>query len=181
MGNFTDLQFGLLEKGIIDLQGDVDDNMFLYVRECLAQLSLAENPPIHIVITSDGGSAVSGLLTYDLLCLYPGQKTGTVIGFARSAAVTILQACDKRESTRNSLIRIHNPKINPERIGMDDIDDKEKWEKFVARLRAVHEQFYLIWEEKTKKPQSAIAALCKEDRDLSAQEALDFGLIDEII
>lgn len=179
MEQLSHLQLGLLEKGIIDLQGDVDGDMFEYVRECMMRLALKDNPPITVKITSSGGSVWSGLFIYDLIRLYPGFKTGIAIGLVRSIAAIILQACDKRESTRNSLITIHH--VGRNKADLDEIEDKNEWRKIVKFLRAQQEKLYLILEKKTNKSRSAIVALCKENCDLSAQEALDFGLIDAIV
>ncbi len=181
MENLSPLQLGLLEKGIIDLQGEVNENMIEYLRECMMRLATKDNPPIYVKITSDGGDTSISFTMNDILRLYPGHKTGTVIGFARSAAVTILQACDRREAARNSWMLIHHPKFGAGMVGLDEIDNPKKWGKHVGDLRATQKQLHLILAEKTKKSQRAIAALCKEDRDLSAEEALKFGLIDAIV
>jgi len=181
MEKLSSLQLDLLEKGIIDLRGEVEDSMFEYVRECVGLLSLEDNPPIHVKITSEGGSVVSGLFIYDLLRLYPGHKTGVVIGFARSIAAVILQACDKREAAKNSLLLIHGVKIGMRGVPLDEICDNKEFRKKLENSRAAQEQIYLILKSKTKKSKSDVVALCKEDRDLLAKEALAFGLIDEII
>ena len=177
----SSLQRGLLEKRIIDLRDEVDDRMFEYVRECMALLSLKNNPPIHIKITSDGGSVTSCLFIHDLFRLYPGQKTGTVIGFARSTAAVILQACDKRQAAQNSLLLIHSVMISMSRVPLDEFNDTKEFGKRLKNSRADQERLYLILERRSGKSRSDIVALCKEDRDLSAEEALAFGLIDEII
>ena len=179
MENLSSLQIVLLKKGVINLQGNVDGDMFAYVRGCLTLLSLEGNPPIQINITSGGGSLNHGLIIYDILRLYPGKKTGTIIGYARSIALIILQACDKRESTRHSFSLLHY--VSRSESDLDEIENKKKWENIVKDMRADQQKIYLILKKKTRKPLSAIVALCKEGRDLSAREALDFGLIDKII
>lgn len=181
MEKMSALQLDLLGKGIIDLRGEVNRSMVEYVRECMIRLVTKDNPPIYIKITSDGGNTSISFIIHDILRLYPGHKTGTVIGVARSAAVTILQACDRRESTQNSLILIHNPKFSNGVVGLDEIDDPKKWKKLVKDLRAIQKQLHLILAKKTKQSRVAVAALCKQDCDLSAEEALAFGLIDEIV
>lgn len=179
MPYLNDQQARLLEKGIIDLLGDVDEEMFGYIRECMLELALRDNPPIRINITSRGGGVNSGLLIYDLLRLYPGETTGVVIAFASSIAAVMLQACKKRESTQNSLILIHHIRRNE--VSLDKFDDPAEIKKIKKSLRESQEKIYLIFDKKTKMSRAAIIALCKEERELSAQEALKFGFIDEII
>ncbi|TSC85107.1 MAG: Protease subunit of ATP-dependent Clp protease [Parcubacteria group bacterium Gr01-1014_13] len=172
------LKLELLEKNIIDLQGEVNEDMFIYVRECIMRLATKDNPPISIKITSNGGNTRASFAIYDLLRLYPGEKTGTVIGAARSAAVTILQACDRRECMRGSLVLIHDNIFD---VRISQIDDAKEWEKIMAEMRETQANLFSILEKRTKKSRGEIIALCKEDHDLLAEEALKFGLIDEIV
>jgi len=179
MEGLSILQLALLEKGIINLQGEVDEDMFIYVRACLVALVVKDNPPIRIEIMSPGGSVTFGLIIYDLLRLYPGKKTGVVIGLARSIALIILQACDKRTSTRNSFVLFHH--VARSNIDLGNLEDNKQLKKIMEEMRADQKKIYLILEKKTKKSRGVIVALCKEDRELSAQEALKFGLIDQIV
>ena len=66
-------------------------------------------------------------------------------------------------------------------VPLDEICDNKEFRKKLENSRAAQEQIYLILKSKTKKSKSDVVALCKEDRDLLAKEALAFGLIDEII
>ncbi len=181
MKKLSPLQLGLLKKGIIDLHGDVNGKMLHYVRECMMRLALKDNPPISIKITSSGGDVWFGLLIYDLFRSYPGKKTGTVIVFARSMAAIILQACDKREATQNSCILVHNIHVSKGEISLDEFDSVKQMKKIKDEIRKDQEKVHLILEKRTNKSRKTIMALCKKAYDLSAQEALDVGLIDKII
>ncbi len=178
MEGLSSFQVALLDKEIIDLEGNVDDDMFDYVRKCLAILALRGNPPIQINITSSGGSVKVGLIIYDMLRLYPGKKTGTVNGYARSIALVLLQACDKRECSQHSFVMLHYIGRN---IDLEEIDDKQKLRNIVKEMRAGQEKIYLVLEKNSKKPRSVLVSLCKEGRDMPAQAALEFGFIDEIV
>ncbi|TSC85108.1 MAG: ATP-dependent Clp protease, protease subunit [Parcubacteria group bacterium Gr01-1014_13] len=178
MADLTDMQIAFLEKGIIYLEGEIEEKTFLYVYRCLELLSLKENPPIQINITSPGGDVDCGLLIYDLIRLYSGKTTGRIVGFARSIAMIILQACDKRESTEHSYSLLH---YVSERVSLDKIRNDEKLKKFVDQLDKEQKKIYRILKKRTKRPLKSIISLCDKAKDITAQEALDFGLIDKII
>lgn len=178
MSILTDLQAELLERNIIVLDGDVDEEMAGYVHECMLRLAVKDNPPITIRITSDGGDTENGLYIYDFLRLYPGKKTGIVIAFARSMAAIVLQACDVRQCPKNSVVLIHRVS---QAVKTDDLTDEAKLKETKKEMLVEEEKLWSILRERTKKSRRAIIAVCKKDREMSAAEALNFGLIDEII
>lgn len=188
MSNLRDLQLGLLEKGVIDLDGVVDMDMHDYVRECMTRLILQDNPPISIRITSQGGSVIAGLHIYDLLRLYPNLKTATVFGTARSIAVIVLQACEKREAARNSTFLLHY--VRQDMISLHHFEDVAKMSKIKSSLHDAQNKIISILEERTKKPREYILKLCdrgeldsswSRDDEFTAEQALDAGLIDTIV
>ena len=179
MGDLDHQQQALLEKGIIDIQGPVDDDTFNYVRECMLELALKDNPPIHIIITSTGGKIGFGLCIHDMLRMYPGEIVGTVIGVAQSAAALILQACDKRECSRNSSVLVHDVRHN--QVTLRQMNDETRRKQITRVLQETQNQVYSILEERMNKPRQFIIDLCDEERELFAQEALELGLIDEIV
>lgn len=181
--SLNELQAALLKNGIIDLQGDVGEKMFQYARDCLNCLAVNGNPAVRVQISSGGGGVTTGLMIYDMLRLYPGEKTGVVVGFARSMATVILQACDSRLCTQNSFLFLHYVRCR-EMIGLEDMEDKKKLKKIVDSARKDQERIFRILEEKTGKPRQRIIAWCKKgnnDEEISAKEALRYGLIDGII
>ncbi len=181
--SLTDLQIGLLEHGVIDFQGEVDDEMYQYVRDCLSWLSVNNSPPICIRFSSGGGSVDAGLVIYDMLRLYPGKTTGLVVGFARSMATVILQACSLRLCTKHSVLFVHSIRYSGS-IGLDEFDDRKKLKKIVESARKNQDKLFRIMEGKTGKSKEVIMSWCKKgDRDIeiSAEEALKYGLIDAIV
>jgi ATP-dependent protease ClpP protease subunit len=68
-----------------------------------------------------------------------------------------------------------------ERISLDKIKDKEKLEKFTQCLHKEQEKINRILKKRTKRPLKSIISLCDKGEDITAQEALDFGLIDKIL
>lgn len=178
--NLDETQLKLLPQGIIDLQGDVDGDMALYVREALVRLRAhTEDLPIHILITSDGGDVQCGLDIYDALLQYHGGKTGTVGGFARSMGSLILQACEHRQCTKHSRILIHH--ISKRSISLDTLRNSRELKHMIKSMELSQSHIYKILSKRTGKSIEEIGERCAENKDMSAEEALKFGLVDEII
>lgn len=169
----------LLEKSIIDLSGEVDEDMIMYLRDAMLILATNNNPDIEIVITSNGGHASIGLNMYDLIRNYSGRTVGKVEGFCKSMATVVLQACDHRVCLCNSYIKIHN--VNGEIVSLDVFRDPKRLAKLVVRLEKKQSIIDNIYRSRNGRSLKAIARLSKKDIDLTAEEALEFGLIDEII
>jgi len=174
----SSVQKNLLAKNTIVIQGKINGDTVFYVRDCCADLICRGSPEVLIMIFSGGGSVGAGLDVYDILKLYPGEKTAIVFGYARSMAAVILQACEKRYATRHAAIMIHH--ISSSDISLDTLRDKDRLVKFIASMEFEQEYLYKIFSEKTGKEVSVIREECAKDRDMPAEEALAFGLIDEI-
>lgn len=174
-----DVQKGLLEKNIIDISGEIDVDTAFYVREALMRLVAKGSPDIKILITSDGGHVFVGLDVYDLLRNYSGATEGVVYGFARSMAAVILQACKKRIALRHANILIHH--IAKTEVSLDILRDKRRTERLRDELEKNQERMYKILVDRTGRKVGEIKRECAKDREMSAEEALEFGLIDEII
>ena len=177
--NLNEVQLDLLKQNIIDLQGGVDSNMAFYVREAITRLISKGSPDITMHITSDGGDVTIALDIYDLLSNYSGEITGLVIGYARSMAPIILQACDIRVATKHSHILLHH--INRSRITLDELINEKKIATIKKRMEQDQKKLNKILKEKTKKTPKTIASLCAKNIDISTKEALSFGLIDKIV
>ena len=169
----------LLKSGIIDIGGSVDADMALYVREALLRLRAEGNPPVSLHITSSGGSVSIGLDIYDTIRLYLGQKTGIVTGYARSMAVVILQACDKRQCARHAHMLIHN--LICEEVSLDVLRNAQKLKKRINRAENDQRCIEEILAKRTGKSITCIRHTCRRNRDLNPQEALKLGLVDAVV
>lgn len=174
-----EVQKKLLDQNIIAIGGDIDSDMALYVREALLRLIGRGSPEIKIFITSGGGSLDASLGIYDGLRTYSGKTTGIVYGYAHSIAVIILQACKKRVGMRHSLFLIHN--IRTQEIDLDILCDPKKIAKFRDKLAKAQGMIYQILAQRTNQTIRKIKVKCSQDKVMTAEEALEFGLIDEII
>lgn len=178
--SLDEMQLDLLKKGIIDLKGVIDQDMLEYVRDCFVWLTASGSPDICVMISSVGGSVTFGLIIYDLIRVYEGKSVGMVLGGAHSMAACILQACKNRRCTRGSSILIHYLRPDADDIRLNVLQNRRKLSKIIKLLEPQQEKLFLIL-ERTRKSRSEIAAQCSKDEMMTAEEALAFGLIDEII
>jgi ATP-dependent Clp protease protease subunit len=177
--NLSELQKKLLDRKIIDLPAEVDIDMALYVREALMRLRAKGSPEIEIRITSNGGNIIYGLNIYDDLRNYAGKKIGVVVGVAGSIAAIILQACDVRKSYRHSCLLIHH--VSKNSVSLDDLEDEYKNKKLVTALQKDQQLLYAILMERTGRTLEELKVTCAKAEDMTTPEALEYGLIDEII
>ena len=174
-----ELQAKLLARRIIAIEDEIDAHMAGYVREVLLRLVADGNPPAIVIISSHGGNVEFGMAIYDMIRAYPGETTGVVVGYAKSMAAVILQACDRRVSLHNSKILIHN--IILRSVSLDTLRDQERLERLIRETEKDQQVHYEIFAERTGKPVGEIRAQCQKDANMDAAEALSFNLIDEII
>lgn len=169
----------LLEKNQLLFAGEVDRKMFEYAHEAILLLVAKGSPDITISITTNGGSVDFGLDVYDLLRLYTGKKTVTVYSIAASMGAIIIQACERRIVARHASILIHY--VSRRNTSLSQLKDPDELKKIIDDLQQSQDRLETILTDKTGQPVDVIQAECKKDRRMTAEEALAFGLVDEII
>lgn len=177
--NLDEIQQKLLERKKIDLLGEVNSDMAVYVRKALVHLIVNDCPDITLSITSPGGSADIGLHIYDMLHNYPAKITGIAMATAYSMAVVILQACAKRWAYANTKFLAHDLEFN--KIKQSDLKNKKKLSELQENINEQQEQIYKILSKRTGQSLSTIRKECAKNQEMSAKKALQFGLIDKII
>ncbi len=173
------VQAGLLDQNTIDITGKIGDETAFYVRGALQHLTVRGSPPIKVVISSEGGNFGAGLAIYDMLRFYTGHKTAIVNGFAHSSAVFIVQACDTRQCMRHATIVIHNI-LEPE-MSLSVLRDPKKLRETLEDMEKAQARGDAILMARTKRTAEEIATANNEEKRIYAEEALAFGLVDEII
>lgn len=134
--------------------------------------------PILFVINSPGGSVDAGFAVWDQVKMISSPVFTLVTGLAASMG-SVLSLCavpGKRFATPHSRIMIHQPAINAVVKGQAtdlDVQAKEilKTYHFLVNLYAEH----------TNQPPEVIEKKLDRDTWMTAQEALDFGLLDQIV
>jgi len=176
----NETQRNLLQRNIIEITDEnIGGETFYYVREALLQLTARGSPDIQIFISCRGGMVDPGLDAYDMLRYYEGKKTGVVVGFAMSMAAIILQACDTRKAYQHAGILIHH--IAQGSVSLDVLRSPKKTAELRNSLERSQQKQYKILSGKTGKTVEEISKACERDVAMSAEEAKEFGLIDEII
>lgn len=173
-----DIYSRLLRERIVFIGTPIDDHIASLT---IAQLIFleAEDPDkdIHIYINSPGGSVTAGLAIYDTMRFIKPDVSTICVGMAASMAAILLAggAKGKRFALPHSKILIHQPWTQG--IG-GQVTDVEIHAKEMLKTR---ETLYKILSEHTGKSYEQIAKDCERDYFLTAQEAKDYNLIDDII
>ena len=175
-----DIYSRLLKDRIIFLSDEVNDTTASLVVAQLLFLE-AEDPDkdIHLYINSPGGSVTAGMAIYDTMQYIKPDVSTICIGMAASMGAFLLNAGakGKRFALPNSQIMIHQPLI-----GGNGIQGQATDIKIVAEnLLKTKERLNRILAENTGKSIEEIYRDTDRDNFMSAQEALDYGLIDSII
>lgn len=171
-----DIYSRLLEDRIIFLSGEIDDATANTVVAQLIYLE-AKDPSkdISLYINSPGGSVSAGLAIYDTMNYVKCDVSTICIGMAASMGAFLLSsgARGKRYALPNSEIMIHQP-LGGAQGQASDI-------KIAAEhiLRTKH-KLTRILSENSGKPFEVVEADTDRDNFLSAQEALEYGLIDKV-
>ena len=171
-----DLTSRLLEDRIIFLSGEINDAVANVVVAELIYLE-AKDPtkPINMYINSPGGSVSAGLAIYDTMNYIKSDVCTICVGMAASMGAFILSsgAKGKRYALPNSEIMIHQPLGGAQGQASDIKIHAEHILKTKDKLNRILSQ-------NTGKDLAQIVKDTDRDNFLSAQEALEYGLIDSI-
>ena len=167
----------LLNDRIIMLCEEVTDtSASLVVAQLLYLESQDPEKDISLYINSPGGSVTAGMAIYDTMNFIKCDVSTICVGMAASMGAFLLSsgAKGKRLALPNSEIMIHQPSAGTQ----GQITDMSI---HLKRLESVKERMNRILAENTGKPLEVVAADCERDNFMSAQEALEYGLIDRVI
>lgn len=173
-----DIYSRLLRDRIVFVGGAIDDEMASIV---IAQLLYLEkedpDKDIDMYINSPGGSVTAGLAIYDTMQFIKPDIATICAGFAASAASVLLTggARGKRMSLPYSKILIHQPWIG--QIG-GQATDIEIHARDLIETRRVLANLYA---DRTGQTQEKILKDLERDYHMTAQEAKEYGLIDEVL
>ncbi len=171
-----DIYSRLLEDRIIMLSGEIDDNL---ANTIVAELIYLEgkdpDKDICLYINSPGGSVTAGLAIYDTMNYIKCDVSTICIGMAASMGAFILSSGKKgkRFALPNSEIMIHQP-LGGAQGQASDIKIQ------ADHILKIKDKLNKILSENTGKPVSEVEKDTDRDNYLSAEEALEYGLIDKI-
>ena len=167
----------LFEERIIFLGQAIDDTV---ANDVMAQLltleSMDPDPDIMMYINSPGGSFTALTAIYDTMQFVRPDVQTICLGQAASAAAVLLAggAKGKRMALEHSRILIHQPYSE----GGGQATDIEIQAREIMRMRSLLEE--LIARHSTKSAKE-ISQDIERDKILTAQEALEYGLIDQVL
>ncbi len=171
-----DIYSRLLEDRIIFLSGEIDDAVANTVVAQLIYLE-AKDPSkdISLYINSPGGSVSAGLAIYDTMNYIKSDVSTICIGMAASMGAFILSSGQKgkRFALPNSEIMIHQPLGGAQ----GQASDIKIAAEHILRTR---QKLNSILAENSGKPIEVIERDTDRDNYLSAQQALEYGLIDRV-
>lgn len=173
-----DLYSRLLEDRIVMLGEAIDDRLAnLIVGQLLFLNGADKNKDINLYINSPGGSVTAAMAIYDTIQSIEAPVATYCLGLSASAGAVLLAAGHhgKRHALPNSTIMIHQPRSGGTPGPMTDQEIALKYGK-ALKLRLNE-----ILSLHSGQPLEKVSHDCERDFYMTAQEAKDYGLIDQVI
>ena len=172
-----DIYSRLLKDRIIFLGEEVNDTSASIVVAQLLFLE-AEDPEkdIHLYINSPGGVITAGMAIYDTMNYIKCDVSTICVGMGASMGAFLLSSGTKgkRMALPNAEIMIHQPSAGTQ----GQITDMAL---HLKRLETIKKRVTQILADNCGRDLAQVTADCERDNFMTAQEALDYGLIDKII
>lgn len=172
-----DIYSRLLKERVIFIVGPIEDQMANLVVAQLLFLE-SENPDkdVHLYINSPGGSVTAGLSIYDTMKFIKPDVSTMCIGQAASMGAFLLSGGTKgkRYILPNARTMIHQPSGGAQGQATDiEIQAKE--------ILFLRERLNSLLADHTGQPIDVIERDTERDRFMSAEQSVDYGLVDEVI
>ena len=172
-----DIYSRLLKDRIIFLSGEIDDNTANLVVAQMLFLEM-ENPDldINLYINSPGGSVTAGMAIYDTMQYIKCPTATLCVGMAASMGAFLLAAGakGKRRALPNSEIMIHQPSAGTS----GKVTDMQIYLDQFQRIKTNMNPFLA---ERTGKTVEEVKNATERDNFMDAKQALEFGIVDEIV
>ncbi|MAI89227.1 ATP-dependent Clp protease proteolytic subunit [Ponticaulis sp.] len=170
------LEQALFKARTILLTGGVDDKLARRVCERLLALSAESHDPILLVVSSPGGHVESGDMIHDMVKFVPAPVKILGTGWVASAGALIYASAkvENRFCLPNTRFLLHEPRGG---VG-GQASDVEIQAREIIKMR---ERLNNIFAEATGKPIEQIRKDTDRDYWMTAQEAVDYGLVGKIV
>lgn len=167
----------MAELRIVDLMGTVDSGMAYEAGMRLRYLASENKKPITLYLNTPGGSVVDGLAMYDMIKSINSKVPVNIIanGACMSMGMIILQAGTKRLATPNTHFMLHELMYS----GQGKLSEQQDQYEHAKRLQ---ERLNTILSGRTgMRPNELTKKINRKDYYITAEEALKYKLIDEIV
>ncbi len=169
-----DIYSKLLNSRIIFLEGEINDQKSSIIIAELLYLDSISNEDIYIYINSPGGSITSGMAIYDTMKYVKSNVVTIGIGLCASMAAFLLSSGNKRYALLNTEIMIHEP--------LGGMEGKAADMKIITdRILKLKDKLNKILSKNTHQSITKIRKDTSKDYYMDSQEALKYGIIDDII
>ncbi|MBQ6565036.1 MAG: ATP-dependent Clp endopeptidase proteolytic subunit ClpP [Clostridiales bacterium] len=171
-----DIYSRLLKDRIVFLSGEIDDSVADTVVAQLLFLEMEDpDADISLYINSPGGSVTAGMAIYDTMQYIKPQVRTVCIGMAASMGAFLLMAGEKgkRLALPNAEVMIHQP-LGGAQGQATDVAIRAEW------LMRTKKKMIHMMAQMTGQTEKKLAQDCERDYFMTAQEALDYHIIDEI-
>ena len=172
-----DIYSRLLKERVIFMVGQVEDHMAnLIVAQMLFLESENPDKDIYLYINSPGGSVTAGMAIYDTMQFIKPNVSTVCIGQAASMGAFLLSGGEKgkRFCLPNSRVMIHQPLGGFQGQASD-------FEIHAKEILAIKEKLNRLLADHTGKTYEEVANDTDRDNFLTAQQAVDYGLVDSIL
>ena len=171
-----DIYSRLLKNRIILLSGEINDSTANVIIAQLLYLDSISNDDISLYINSPGGSITSGMAIYDTINLIKSDVSTICVGMAASMAAFLLSCGKKgkRYCLPNSEVMIHQPLggVNGQATEIDIV---------AKRIIKLRNKINTILAKNTKRNLKQIEKDTDRDYYMTAETALEYGIIDAIL
>ena len=171
-----DIYSRLLKDRIIMLTGEIDDNSANIVVSQLLYLDSINHDDISLYINSPGGSVTAGMAIYDTMNFIKSDVSTICLGMAASMGAFLLSSgtIGKRYCLPNSEVMIHQP--------LGGASGQATEIKIAAEhILKIKEKLNIILSKNTGKSIEDIEKDTERDNFLSAEEALNYKIVDKIL
>lgn len=173
------LAFDVLSKNrYIWVNGKIEENMAIEVISALLHFDKESNEEITMMIYSNGGSIQEGLAIYDVMKTIQSPVRTVAVGMAASMGAVLLAGGTKgrRMVMPSAKVLIHQPLV----MGTGPVNVSEVI-GLGEHMKDVKQMMNRILAECTERTEEEVDEACKQEKFLSAGEAVEFGLADFVV
>lgn len=173
----------LFQKRIVVLSGEMNEKTCTKAFLEIQALNLVSGEPIMLYINSGGGDVHAMVLLANGIVSSKAEVIGVVTGRAESAAADVLQFCKKRLALPYAHLLLHAIRADHEGVEDATTDDLRTHIALLTETLHEREQEDMFFNDitLTRSRMSRVQLQELEDKKISAEQAKQFGLIDDII